>query len=131
MLKVVYILYPGGPPHRRQWAGEAGDRRVALVRLACFFAIGLLFFPATTARAEGGPGATFERDGLPLLKARCYSCHDTRKQRASYRLDVRSRAIRGGESGRRAIVPGKPGESELYRRITSDDDETRMPPSGQ
>src|SRR5262249_11669690 len=38
-------------------------------------------------------------------------------------------AIRGGHSGARAIVPGEPEESEIIRRITSDDPSERMPPA--
>jgi mono/diheme cytochrome c family protein len=90
----------------------------------------LLFLPFAV-RADGKPGVTFERDVLPVFQSRCFSCHDGRKQTASYRLDVRALALKGGESGRRAVAPGKPGESELFRRITSDDPERQMPPSGK
>jgi hypothetical protein len=84
-----------------------------------------------SAHAEGKPGVSFERDVLPVLKARCFSCHDAKKQTAGYRLDVRSRALKGGESGQKGIVPGKPNESDLLRRVVSDDAEVRMPPSGK
>jgi hypothetical protein len=73
----------------------------------------------------------FERDVLPLFKARCFACHDATKQRAGFRLDVRSLAMKGGESGRPAIVPGKAAQSELVRRITSNDPDTRMPKKGE
>ena len=43
------------------------------------------------------------------------------------RLDLRDSALAGGESGLPAIVPGKPDESELVRRIDATGDE-RMPP---
>src|SRR5262245_13009917 len=97
------------------------------VRLAL---VATLLLPAALF-AEGTPGITFERDVLPIFQSRCFSCHDAKKQTAAYRLDVRSRALKGGESGKRAVVPGKPGESDLYRRITSDDDEVQMPPTGK
>src|SRR5690606_8989281 len=42
------------------------------------------------------------------------------------RLDRGADALRGGDSGP-AIVAGKSGESELLARITSDDDDLRMP----
>jgi hypothetical protein len=82
-------------------------------------------------RAEGKPGVDFERDVLPVFKGRCFSCHDARKQRSSFRLDVRSLAFKGGESGKRALVPGKPEQSDLFLRIGSTDDEVRMPPTGK
>jgi mono/diheme cytochrome c family protein len=90
----------------------------------------LVLFAAPSIRAEGKPGVDFERDVLPIFKSRCFSCHDARKQKASFRLDIRSRAIKGGESGKRAIVPGKPDESDLFRRITSRSEDEQMPPSG-
>ena len=34
------------------------------------------------------------------------------------------------DSGKLAVVPGKPDESELIRRVVSDDDSVRMPPNG-
>jgi hypothetical protein len=92
--------------------------------------LAVLLLPAVL-RAEGAPGVTFERDVLPVLQSRCFSCHDGRKQTAGYRLDIRSRALKGGESGQRAVVPGKPGDSDLFRRITSDDPEKQMPPTGK
>jgi hypothetical protein len=89
----------------------------------------LLLF-SCSLHAEGKPGVDFERDILPVLKSRCFSCHDARKQRASFRLDIRSRAFKGGESGKPAIVPGKPDQSSVYARILSTEDEVRMPPTG-
>jgi hypothetical protein len=82
-------------------------------------------------RAEGKPGVDFERDVLPVLKSRCFSCHDARKHQSSLRLDVRSLAFKGGESGKRAIVPGKPDQSDMLRRIASTDEDVQMPPTGK
>jgi hypothetical protein len=70
----------------------------------------------------------FRRDVLPLLQERCFKCHDARKRTASYRIDVRSSALRGGESGKPAIVPGDAGKSELVRRITTAEGDEAMPP---
>jgi hypothetical protein len=101
------------------------------VRRFCYLVAGLLVISTAPVRAEGKPGLSFERDILPVFKSRCFSCHDGRKQTAGYRLDVRSLAFKGGESNKRAIVPGKPADSDLYRRIISDDAEVQMPPSGK
>ncbi len=71
----------------------------------------------------------FSWDVLPLLSDRCFHCHgpDASHREADLRLDVREEAIadRGGYA---AIVPGKPDDSELLKRVTSSDAETRMPP---
>ncbi len=48
---------------------------------------------------------------------------DARHREAELRLDQREAAIE-----KRAIVPGKPGESSLVERITSTDADTIMPP---
>jgi hypothetical protein len=73
----------------------------------------------------------FERDVLPLFKARCYRCHDVRKGKGDLRLDVRSSVLRGGESGEPAVVPGHSGKSELIRRVSSTEEAEMMPPKGK
>jgi hypothetical protein len=72
----------------------------------------------------------FEREIRPLLSDACYTCHgpDEGKRKAELRLDVREGAFREHE-GRRAVVPGKPDQSELYRRLLTDDADDRMPPA--
>jgi cytochrome c553 len=66
----------------------------------------------------------FERDIRPLLLARCSECHGATKQKAGLRLDQKAAAMK-------VIVPGKSGESELIRRITSADRTEMMPPTGE
>ncbi|MBM4067920.1 MAG: DUF1553 domain-containing protein [Planctomycetes bacterium] len=70
----------------------------------------------------------FGRHIQPLLAKNCIRCHGPRKQEGGLRLDVRQRAMRGGDSGP-AIVKGNAGASQLLRRIAADGDQ-RMPPSG-
>ncbi len=90
-----------------------------------------LLLAAPVARAEGDPNAVnFEKDIAPFLTKNCATCHDGRKKKADYRLDIRKLAFAGGESKVAAIVPGKPEESELYKRLVTDDEETQMPPGG-
>lgn len=74
-------------------------------------------------------GLIFEKEILPILKERCFQCHDGKKQKSGLRLDVRSKARAGGESGKVGIVAGKPSESEIYQRLIVDDAEKRMPPT--
>ncbi len=73
----------------------------------------------------------FARDVQPILKGRCLSCHDSRRHRGDLRLDVRTSTLRGGESGKPAVVPRNSQKSELIRRITSDNEDEVMPPSGK
>jgi len=65
----------------------------------------------------------FDRDVRPILSENCFECHgpDAAKRKADLRLDT-------GELGQAVVVAGKPGESELFRRITHADPTERMPP---
>ena len=82
------------------------------------------------ATLHGIDSVDFERQVLPILTTRCFECHDARKQTAGLRLDARSRAFAGGESGLASIVPGQPDESELILRVESQEEFERMPPKG-
>lgn len=68
---------------------------------------------------------------VALLTARCSECHGADQQKAGLRLDSRSGATQAGKSGRTAVVPGKAGESELYRRLVTADPDEVMPPKGE
>lgn len=66
----------------------------------------------------------------PILSDKCFACHgpDAKKQKADLRLDDAAAAYKKEtESGRKAIVPGKPGKSEIIHRILSDDPDVVMP----
>ncbi|WP_235935120.1 PSD1 and planctomycete cytochrome C domain-containing protein [Candidatus Laterigemmans baculatus] len=80
--------------------------------------------------ADEADRVEFARDVQPILRRHCYECHDGEKQTSGYRVDVRSIATGGGESGAVGIVPGSEEESELLRRIVTDDPYERMPPEG-
>ncbi len=67
----------------------------------------------------------------PILSDKCFHCHgpDAENREANLRLDLEEMAYQALESGDGyAIVPGRPGESQLYRRIISEDSEALMPP---
>ncbi len=66
----------------------------------------------------------YTRQIKPLLADRCYACHgpDASQRKAQLRLDVRDDALR------KAIRPGRAKESELVRRVSSQDDDEVMPP---
>ncbi len=65
----------------------------------------------------------------PILSENCYACHgpDEAKVEGGLRLDVREKALKGGDSGK-AIVPGDAGASILMERITHTDLDEVMPP---
>ena len=70
---------------------------------------------------------SFDRDIRPLLSKRCFACHgpDAEAREAGLRLDQPD-----GDEGAIdfAIIPGSIEESEMWRRITSDDESEVMPP---
>ena len=71
----------------------------------------------------------FNRDIRPILSDYCYTCHgpDKGNRKTELRFDREDSAK--SDLGRyRAIVPGDPSHSEMYKRITSEDEAFRMPP---
>ena len=58
----------------------------------------------------------------------CYKCHGAQKVKGDLRLDSKTMALRGGESGT-VIIPGKPQDSDLFRRITLPKDHKDVMPS--
>lgn len=66
-----------------------------------------------------------------IIAHNCTKCHGAQKVKGELRLDNKDMAMKGGESGE-VIIPGKPHESEIIRRIMlpRDDDEA-MPPKGK
>ncbi|WP_153797746.1 DUF1553 domain-containing protein [Foetidibacter luteolus] len=69
----------------------------------------------------------FSTQVKPILNKKCISCHGGVKAKAGFSLLFREEALAKTESGKPAIVPGKPGESEMIRRLTLKDPEERMP----
>jgi hypothetical protein len=71
------------------------------------------------------PEIRYNRDIRPVLSDNCFLCHgpDKNHRKAKLRLDERDNAIAKG-----AIVPGKPDESELVRRLYTTNADDVMPP---
>ena len=72
----------------------------------------------------------FSRDILPVLSENCFKCHgpDEGNRESGLRLDQHESALIALESGKHAVVPGSSEQSELFRRISSGDDDVKMPP---
>ena len=106
----------GGKFSRRRWF-------IAVVMLQ---GIPLLAAPVTGAEDR----VNYNRDIRPILSNTCYTCHGPDKAERSndLRLDVKTSVFGRLESGKTAVVPGHSDKSDLYRRITTDDPDERMPP---
>jgi hypothetical protein len=77
------------------------------------------FFPSATVN--------FSVDVKPILNKHCLSCHGGVRRKAGLSLLTREDALSPTESGKPAIVPGKPESSEFIRRLNHPDPEERMP----
>ncbi len=78
----------------------------------------------------GAEAPDFARDIRPILEAHCLKCHGPEKQNGGLRYDQRAAVFAQADSGHRAIVPGLPMQSELFRRVTSTHKDDQMPPKG-
>ncbi|GIX05426.1 MAG: hypothetical protein KatS3mg114_1295 [Planctomycetaceae bacterium] len=70
----------------------------------------------------------FHQHIKPILEAQCWGCHSGSRPKGGLRLDLRESALRGGDSGEPALVPGNLSASVLWQRVTADDPALRMPP---
>jgi WD40 repeat protein len=75
-----------------------------------------------------GAEPAFLPDVAPVLVSRCASCHGDVKARGEYRVDTFENLLKPGASDAKPVVPGKPEESELYKRLVATDPKERMPP---
>lgn len=92
--------------------------------LACALAAGWGFTAITVPYTEP---IAYNEDIRPIFNSKCIACHGGVKQSGGLSLLLREEALLPLESGAYAIVPGRPEESELIRRIAHDDPEERMP----
>jgi WD40 repeat protein len=83
----------------------------------------------SAARPEDAP--TYERDIRPILSRRCTICHSTKRiddpQRSGGLALDSFEALTRGTVRHEVVVSGQATESELYRRLTTEDEERRMP----
>jgi hypothetical protein len=77
---------------------------------------------ARLPESSSGPAIT-QHQIVPLMLLRCTVCHGGRRKEADLDLRTKEGMLRGGKSGP-AVVPGKPEESLLIKRIKAEE----MPP---
>jgi hypothetical protein len=83
------------------------------------------------ARGDESQGVDFAAEIQPLLRQRCTSCHGGVKREGGLSFVDRRSALSEIDSGAHAIIPEKPEESELLRRVAAEDPDERMPPTGE
>ncbi len=82
------------------------------------------------ASAPAAP-VDFARDIQPIFASRCYECHGEKNQKSSFRLDDKTVVLRGGESGKPAIMPGNSSASRLIQFVSNTNPDERMPRKGE
>ena len=97
---------------------------IALLALA----LALLNKNSTVVSAQ--TAVSYNRDIRPIFSDTCFRCHgpDKNSRKAGLRLDLRDEATKKTKSSVTPIVPNRPEESEIVRRIFSKEKFEMMPP---
>lgn len=105
---------------------RAGLRTVALL---AFAACVDLFAAPPPKQAVVDPNApvSYWKQIRPIFQASCQGCHQPAKNKGGYVMTDFARLLAGGDSGDKAIIPGKPEQSALVAAITPKDGEADMP----
>ncbi len=98
----------------------------AIAFVLCLFTLSSL---DSLLGAEPPATVLFNRDVRPILSDSCFQCHgpDQKNRKADLRFDQED-TFTTAPAGERLIEPGKPDDSEFFRRLISDDPEVKMPP---
>src|ERR1700690_1508084 len=93
--------------------GRSNKIKSASMRTAVCTAAIVLVTQAVAAAPD------FSRDIQPILTTRCVNCHGAKLQMHGLRLDRKADALKGGESGLPAVVPGKSAQSLLFKYVSA------------
>lgn len=86
--------------------------------------------PAARPQDNVPQNVSFIRAVAPILVSKCMACHGNKVAESNYRLDTFALMMQSGDFGTPPITPRELENSELYRLITTDDPEARMPNNG-
>jgi hypothetical protein len=86
-------------------------------------------FATSSFLATSAAAVDFAHEIVPLVRKACGECHTGESKKGGFSMNDREQLVNGGESGS-AIDLDNPRESELLRRVTSNDYSDRMPPEG-
>jgi hypothetical protein len=99
-------------------------------RLACLGLIAVSVGPLYPQTPAGGD--LFEKEIRPVFVDKCYGCHSSKLKSpmGGLVLDTKSGLKKGGNGGP-VIVAGDPASSRLFRALTYNQTDLRMPPTGK
>src|SRR5438132_10680338 len=97
-------------------------------RSSCLLVTWVCLAPAFAIAGE----PTYWQDVRPILRKHCFACHTTRNLKevevsAGLAMDNYDAFVKAAR--KRVVQPGNSAQSELIRRVSSKDDEVRMPPT--
>jgi mono/diheme cytochrome c family protein len=81
---------------------------------------------ATVQQATGTETISFARDVAPLFVKNCTRCHGPQNPPNNFSLNTMANLLRGGDRGQ-PILPGKPADSLLIKKLKGTADGARMP----
>ncbi|MGH7944553.1 MAG: DUF1549 domain-containing protein, partial [Opitutaceae bacterium] len=108
-----------------------------MIRIRCLFAIFVTAATLPAAQPDAGLPAVveFNRHIRPIMSNTCFKCHgpDVKNNKSSLRLDRAELACAPHKNAKgrvsTPVVPGKPEQSEMWRRISTNDNGEIMPPA--
>ena len=85
--------------------------------------------PAKLPPPSTKQGVTYAADIKPIFEKSCVKCHSGEKPKGKYHIDNLAAAIKGGESGDAAIIPGNSAKSPLVSYVSDLVEDMEMPPT--
>lgn len=111
--------------------GYTGHQGGSLTHGNDYLTLATLTYKERAQPATVDAALIFEDVVQPMLVKKCSQCHRQGKLKGNLSVQDIAHLLKGGKNGP-AIVPGKPDESELYKRISMDPaHEAFMPADGK
>ncbi len=102
----------------------------AVKRVAVVAAKQRALLEKATGGGKGAPSAvSFVKDVAPIIDSRCVECHGENNPRGNLRLDTFTGWRNGGRGGL-VLAPGAAARSLIIAKLTSTDEQARMPRRG-
>src|SRR5437016_3585679 len=108
--KARFVLRKPENPPVRPIGQDAGRTAVGICLTARHALVLLVTLLGTGSVWADEAPPRFERDVVPILRARCWTCHGTGQRKGGLSLRTLTAMIQGGDSGP-ALVKGKVDES--------------------
>lgn len=115
--------------HPSNFGQFALTRLVHIAQAALGLAMLNCFSPASLVAQSPTADVDYTRDVKPLLAEKCSACHGVLRQEAELRLDHGRLLRKGGDSG--SLIDDGESENLLLQRVTTSDEDLRMPPEGE